>query len=153
MDCATLIAGHRAIAEACRAMLATLADVPVDINALARDRMALSMKIRDHIRDEDRMILPVLTAHGKAPLPTSVRDVIDRRARLMQCYSKHVGRWNLSAVSADTARFHVEVAAHFDEAFALMAAQERTLYPYIQSLADRPRSMSARPAPTMRIAS
>ena len=147
MDCAILVAGHRAIAEAAEAMAATLATPPVDVNALARHRMTLSIKIREQMQNEDRMILPILQADGLASLPPLIRDIIDRRTQLARRYSEHVGRWNLSTVAADIDGFHAEVTTYFDEAIALIAAQQRTLFPYVEALANRTRSTAARPLP------
>ncbi|MBB4619352.1 hypothetical protein [Sphingomonas abaci] len=152
MDSAILIAGHRAIIDAARAMLATLAAAPVDMAMLARHRMTLSLRVRDQLRHEDRMIMPRLNAE-RAALPPAVRDLLDRRTLMMRRYSEHVGQWNLQAVSADLPTFHAETAALVADVVALLAAKERTLFPHVQSLADRSPTMAGQPVPPLPIAS
>lgn len=152
MDSAILIAGHRAIVDAAQAMLATLAAAPVDVTMLARHRMTLSLRVRDQLRHEDRMIMPLLNAQGAA-LPLAVRDVLDRRALMMRRYSGHVGQWNLQAVSADLPGFHAETTALVADVVALLAAKEQTLFPYVQSLADRAPAVAGRPVLPLSIAS
>lgn len=153
MDTATLIAGHRAITDASQAMLAALAATPVDVNAVARHRMSLSLRVRQQLRDEDRLILPVLRAGGMASLPLAVRDLIDRRALLMRRYSEHVARWTLQALSADIPCFHRETTALVADVIRLMAEQERVLYPYIDSMRDKALPPPDRPVQSLPIAS
>lgn len=98
------------------------------------------------------MIMPRLNAE-RAALPPAVRDLLDRRTLMMRRYSEHVGQWNLQAVSADLPAFHAETAALVADVVALLAAKERTLFPHVQSLADRSPTMAGQPVPPLPIAS
>ena len=130
-----LRAEHAALVTLSRIILdMSCAPHPPQANELASARGALRDALVRHLKCEDWILYPRLTATGDAELMQITRDFELEMGSLSADFVAYDDKWTGARVAADWAGFRRETQAIFNQLAMRIEREERDLYPLAENL-------------------